>query len=94
MPRFIVERQIAGAAGLGPDQLREIARRSLCAIKHLRDVKWQHSVIAGDRVFCFYEAARSELIFEHARRGGFPISSLTEIAAEISPATAEPASAS
>jgi len=40
-------------------------------------------------VYCVYSAPSEALILEHARRGGFPASRISEVAAVIGPATAD-----
>jgi hypothetical protein len=33
---------------------------------------WQHSDVAGDKIYCVHETDDADTIREHARRGGFP----------------------
>jgi hypothetical protein len=40
-------------------------------------------------VYCVYKAENKALIEEHAKKGGFPANSVSEVATVISPATAE-----
>jgi hypothetical protein len=51
-------------------------------------VQWLESFVAGDKTFCVYLAENEDLVFEHARLGGFPVTKLTEIRTLISPMTA------
>jgi len=90
MKRFIVEREIPGASELTEEQLGEIARTSNAAVESLGvPYKWVVSYVAGDKVYCIHEAQDEETILEHARRGGFPANSVTIIANEFGPKTAE-----
>lgn len=93
MPKFLIERQVPGAAGLTPQQLQDIATKSTCAMDHLRGYTWHHTYVAGDKLYCVHEAPSEELIREHSRRGGFPITSITPIATVFGPQNArrEPA---
>jgi Protein of unknown function (DUF4242) len=90
MPKFIIERQIPGAGNLSADKLRAISQKSrevLCTLGS--DIQWIHSYVAGDKIYCIYLAANEELIREHARLGGFPANSITEVSNIIEPFTAE-----
>ena len=90
MPKFIIERNIPQAGSLSPDALRSISKKSrevLCKLG--TDIQWIHSYVAGDKIYCIYIAPSKELIMEHARLGGFPANSITEISAVIEPFTAE-----
>ena len=90
MPKFIIERQIPGAGNLSADSLKSISQKSrevLCTLGS--DIQWIHSYVAGDKIYCIYMAPNEELIKEHARLGGFPANSITEISNIIDPMTAE-----
>lgn len=90
MPKYIIERQIPGAGKLSSDQLKTISQKSrevLCKLG--TDIQWIHSYVAGDKVYCIYLAPSEELIREHARLGGFPANSITEVSTIIEPLTAE-----
>jgi hypothetical protein len=90
MPKFIIERQIPGAGSLSAEKLRSISQKSrevLCTLGS--DIQWIHSYVAGDKIYCIYLAKNEELIREHARLGGFPANSITEISNVIEPFTAE-----
>jgi len=90
MPKFIIERQIPGAGHLSADSLKSISQKSrevLCTLGS--DIQWIHSYVAGDKIYCIYMAPNEELIKEHARLGGFPANTITEISNIIDPITAE-----
>ena len=89
MPRFVIERNIPGAADLTSEQLRDIAARSNAAIAALGErYEWIASYVAGDKFYCVHEADNAEVIREHARLGGFPADRVTEVTAIIGPTTA------
>jgi hypothetical protein len=92
MPLYMIEREIPAAKNLTKDELQGIAQKSMCALEHIPGYRWDHSYVAGNKFYCVHEAKNEESVREHSRRGGFPILSITEIAAVVSPATAgEPA---
>ena len=44
--------------------------------------------MAGDKTFCVYLARDEEIIHEHARRSGFPATTVTMVGKTIDPTTA------
>jgi hypothetical protein len=90
MQRFIIEREIPGASQLTKAQLAEISRTSNAAVASLGvPYTWINSYVAGDKVYCIHEAESAEVILEHARRGGFPANTVSVVANEFGPETAE-----
>jgi Protein of unknown function (DUF4242) len=84
MRTFIIEREIPGAAGLTEEELAGIAQTSNDAMASLdRPYRWLHSYVAGDKFYCVHSAESEEDVREHARRGGFPVESVSELAAVI-----------
>ena len=55
------------------------------------DIQWVHSYVAGDKVYCIYNATSEALIREHAARSGFPASKITAVSMVVDPTTAGPA---
>jgi hypothetical protein len=90
MPKFIIERNIPQAGNFSIEELRNISKKSREALCKLgTEIQWIHSYVAGDKVYCIYMAPSEELILEHARLGGFPANSITQISAIIDLSTAE-----
>jgi len=90
MKRFIIEREIPGASELTEAQLVEIARTSNAAVDSLGvPYRWVKSYVFGDKMICVHEADDEAVIREHSRRGGFPVTSVTVVANEFGPQTAE-----
>ena len=89
MKTFVIERDIPGAGKLDAAQLKGISQKSCSVLKEMGpQIQWVHSYVAGDRIYCIYKAQNEELLREHARKGGFPINKVTEVASVISPETA------
>ena len=89
MKRFIIEREIPGASGLTTAQLAEIAATSNAAVDSLGvPYTWVNSYVAGDKIYCVHEAEDAETILEHARRGGFPADTVSEVVNEFGSHTA------
>jgi hypothetical protein len=90
MATFLIERNIPGASQLTSEQLRDIAQTSNGVVDGLGVAyTWQHSYVAGDKIYCVHRTDDAETIREHARRGGFPADVVVEVAAEIGPGTAD-----
>lgn len=90
MKTYVIERIIPGAGDLTAEQLKGISQTSCTVLKEMGPkIEWQQSYVTGDKVYCVYKAENKELIEEHAKKGGFPANSISEVATVISPATAE-----
>jgi len=90
MKTYLIERDIPGASALSPADLKGISQKSCTVLKEMGPrIQWQQSYIVGNKIFCVYKAENPELLREHAKKGGFPITNITEISSVISPATAE-----
>ncbi|HEX5001682.1 MAG TPA: DUF4242 domain-containing protein [Bacteroidia bacterium] len=89
MKKFIIEREIPGAGKLTAQQLKEIAGVSCGVLSKMGpQIQWQHSYVAGDKIYCVYIAPNEDLVREHAKQGGFPANLVTEVAVIIDPITA------
>ena len=90
MPRFLIEREIPNAKDLTPHELAAIARTSNDAVDSLGvPYTWVTSYVAGDKIYCLHETDDAETILEHARRGGFPANTVSVVASEFGPHTAD-----
>lgn len=89
MPTYAIERDIPAADKLTSDELKEISVRSNEVVGGLGiPYKWITSYVAGDKVYCVHEAPSADVVYRHAREGGFPANKVTEVASIIGPATA------
>ena len=90
MPKFVIEREMAGAGSLSAEQLRGASQTSCGVLKDLGpQIQWLHSYVTGDKIYCVYIAPNAQLIAEHAKRGGFPANKISEVKTIIDPTTAE-----
>jgi len=87
MPKYVIEREIPGAADLVAKEGKELAAKSNKVIKEVGEVQWLHSYVSGDKVYCVYIAPNEEKPREHAKRGGFPINRVSEVKMMIDPTT-------
>ncbi|HLX93550.1 MAG TPA: DUF4242 domain-containing protein [Puia sp.] len=90
MPKYIIEREVPGAGSFDMVQLKTLSKKSREVICTLgTEIQWIHSYVAGDKIYCIYLAPNKEILFEHARRGGFPANTITEITNIIEPVWGE-----
>lgn len=90
MPKYLIERQIPGAGQLSADQLKGISQTSCGVLSAMGpQIQWQQSYVTGDKIYCVYIASNEEMVREHARQGGFPANSVSEVMTIIDPTTAE-----
>ncbi len=90
MPQYVIEREIPGAGNLTEAELREVARKSLAVLNEMGPkIKWLHSYVTGDKVYCVYLAPDEETIREHARRTGLPANRVSAVRHLIDPSTAD-----
>ena len=90
MPKFVIERELPGAGKLTREQLRGISQKSVGVLKDLGPaIQWVQSYVVDDKIYCVYNAPSADLIREHARCGGFPANSVSQVREVIDPTTAE-----
>jgi len=89
MKKYIIEREIPGAGSFSAEKLKEISGIS-CGVlsKQGSQIQWVHSYVAGNKIYCIYNADNQELIMEHAKQSGFPANLVSIVASIIDPVTA------
>ena len=86
---YVIEREIPGAGKLTAEQLKGISQVSCGVLKEMGPkIQWVHSYVTGNKIYCIYKAENADLVREHAKKGGFPANSISEVANIISPASA------
>jgi uncharacterized protein DUF4242 len=89
MKTYVIEREIPGAGSFSAEKLKAISQTSCGVLKEMGpDIQWIHSYVTGNKIYCIYKAKNEELIREHAKKGGFPANSVSEVSNVISPETA------
>lgn len=90
MHRYIIDRTVPGAGQMDATALAAMAESSNKVIHDMgTSIQWVHSYVTDDRITCIYLAENEELIYEHARCGGFPVDRVEVIHEVIDPATAD-----
>ncbi len=90
MPKYIIERDVPGVDKL---EGRDRAAAAMKSVRALRDIgpqiQWVHSYISDNKTHCVYVADNEELVYEHAKRSGFPANKVTKVKWMLDPLDAE-----
>jgi hypothetical protein len=88
---YVIEREIPGAGNLTAEELQAISQTSCGVLDEMGvdNIKWLHSYVTGDKIYCVYMAKNEDLVKEHAKKGGFPANSVAEVKNVIDPSTAK-----
>lgn len=90
MPKYVIEREIPGAGKLTTEQLKGISQTSCGVLSKMGpEIQWVHSYVVANKIYCVYIAPNEEMVREHAKQGGFPANSVSEVSTIIDPTTAE-----
>jgi hypothetical protein len=90
MPKFVIERDIAGAGKLPKQELQAISQKS-CGVLHSMGpkIQWVESYVTDDKIYCIYVAPDEAAVKAHAEKGGFPANVVARVRSVIDPTTAE-----
>ena len=90
MPKFVIEREIAGAGKLPPQELRAISQKSCSVLQGMGPkIQWVQSFVTDDKIYCLYVAPDAETVKQHAQKGGFPANTVARVRSVIDPTSAE-----
>jgi hypothetical protein len=90
MPKFVIERDIAGVGKLSPGELKSISQKSCGVLSSLGpSIQWVQSYVTEDKVYCVYNAKDESLVRRHAELGGFPANRIVRVMTIIDPTTGE-----
>src|ERR1039458_2275791 len=86
MPKFVIEREILGAGSMSAQQVQAVAEKSCSVLRNLGpQIQWLHSYVTENKIYCVYIAPNEEMVREHARQGGFPANSVSQVKRIIDP---------
>lgn len=90
MKTYLIERHIPNAGQLTVAQLQAISQKSCSVLQQMGpQIQWDHSYVVGNKIYCVYRATSEELLKEHGLKGGFPVDTIYEVEAIISPESAK-----
>ncbi len=87
MREYVIEREVPGAGNFTEDQIREASLKSLEILGNLGpQIRWLHSYVTDDKIYCVYLAPDEAPIQEHAKRLGLPANRISAVRRMIDPA--------
>lgn len=90
MPKYVIEREIPNAGKLSSAELKAISQTSCGVLSNMgTQIQWIQSYVTENKIYCVYIAPNKEMVFEHAKQGGFPANAVSEVSMIIDPTTAE-----
>ena len=89
MPQYVIEREIPGAGNMSDAELQAASKKSVSVLKEMGpEIRWLHSYVTGDKVYCVYLAPDEDTVRDHARRVGIPANRISAVRRLIDPSTA------
>jgi hypothetical protein len=86
MPEYVIEREVPGAGKLTEDEIRDLSLRSLAVLKDLGPtIRWLHSYVTDEKIYCVYFSPDEQPIREHARRLGVPANRVSAVRRLVDP---------
>ncbi|HSS45390.1 MAG TPA: DUF4242 domain-containing protein [Thermoanaerobaculia bacterium] len=90
MPKYVIEREIAGAGKLSEQELKAISQKSCGVLSKMGpQIQWVHSYVTDDKIYCVYIAPNEKMVREHAQQGSFPANRVSAVKRMIDPTTAD-----
>ncbi len=90
MPKYVIEREIPNVGSLAERDFKAIALKSRNVLEKMGSkIQWLESFVTGNKIYCIYIAQDEATVREHARLGGFPANSISEIKHMMDPTTAD-----
>jgi hypothetical protein len=82
----MIEREIPGASKMTDEELRAATLQSFEVLKKLGpEIRWIHSYVTDDKIYCIYYAPDEALIREHGRLVGVPVNRVSKVRRLIDP---------
>ena len=90
MPKFVIEREIAGAGKLAREELQAISQKSCAVLAGMGPkIQWVQSFVTDNKIYCLYIAPDEQTVRQHAKQGGFPADSVARVRTVIDPTSAD-----
>lgn len=81
MNKYLIKREIPNASDIPSEKLKDIGKSSESVLIEMRSegkqIEQEVSYVAGNNVFCVYNADSEDIIKEHANRAGVPANEIT-----------------
>ena len=86
MREYVIEREVPGAGSFTEEQIRETSLKSLEILGDLgAQIRWIHSYVTDDKIYCVYMAPDEASIQEHSKRLGMPANRISAVRRMIDP---------
>jgi hypothetical protein len=90
MPQYVIEREIPGAGQMTEAEIEAVSLKSLQVLGEMGPkIRWLHSYVMDNKIYCVYLAADEAAIREHAQKGGFPANRVSKVRKLIDPVNYE-----
>ena len=87
MNKYLIKREIEGASQIPSEKLDEIGQGSESVLVEMRNegknIEQEQSYVAGNNVFCVYNADSEDVVKEHAERAGGPANEITLVSRDL-----------
>ena len=86
MPQYVIEREVPGIHEMSESQIRDISLKSIGVLDSMGpQIRWLHSYVTDNKLYCVYLAPDEASVREHATRGGFPANRIAAVRRLIDP---------
>jgi len=86
VPQYVIEREIPGAGNLTEAQIQQASLKSLEVLDELGSkIRWLHSYVTDDKIYCVYLAPDEATVREHAKRVGMPANRVAAVRRLLDP---------
>jgi hypothetical protein len=86
MPQYVIEREVPGIHELSESEIRDISMKSINVLDGMGpQIRWLHSYVTDNKLYCVYLAPDEATVREHAKRGGFPANRIAAVKRLIDP---------
>ena len=86
MKRYLIQRDIPEVSKISAADLRATIDASNAALRKLSpDVQWVESFFTDDHSYCIYLARDVDIIVEHGKLSGIPVTKISEINRIVTP---------
>ena len=87
MNKYLIKREIEGASQIPSEKLDEIGQGSESVLVEMRNegknIEQEQSYVAGNTVFCVYNADSEAVVKEHSERAGVPANEITLVSSVL-----------
>jgi hypothetical protein len=86
MPQYVIEREVPGIHEMSESEIRDISLKSIGVLDSMGpQIRWLHSYVTDNKLYCVYLAPDEAAVREHATRGGFPANRIAAVRRLIDP---------